>query len=223
MLYWRDANGNSAGWLALKKGDLDALNLLAHEMGFFRLLGYILTGVQILAYLAFGLLVLGLPVSLALDFGLLLTGRVDIALGSLLSSLWSSHRTPITWTLYIIAGLFTRRRQTLMPKLWVLLLVRLLPFQRLRQAFEAEAFRWSTDTVFYGRLLVVVIPLLEVGWLVIKKLGPFVCCALATGGLFRYFRSNILGRSSSQSMRAVERGYGRITRFMTFFLFGWTV
>ena len=222
MLYWRDANSNSAGWLAFKKADYDALNLLAQEMGFFRLLGYILTGVQILAYLAFGLLLLGLPISLALDFGLLLlTGRVDIALGPFLSSLWSSYRTPVAWTLYIIVGLFIRRGQSLMLKLWVLLLlVRLLPFQRLRQAVEAESFRWSTDTVFYSRLLVLVVPLLEVGWLVIKKLGPFMCCALTTGGLFRYFRGNIFGQSSSQSMRTLERGYGHIAPFMTFFLVG---
>ena len=222
VLYWRDANGSSAGWLALKKADHDAMSLLAQEMGFFRLLGYVLSGVQILALLAFGLLFLGLPMSLALDFGLLLlTGRVDIALGPLLSSLWSRYRTPVAWTLYIIVGLFTRRRQTLMPKpLALLLLVRLLPFHRLRQAVEAESFRWSTDTVFYSRLLVPAIPLLDVGWLVIKKLGPFMCCALTTGGLFRYFREIILGRSSSQSMRAMERGYGRVTPFITFFWIG---
>ena len=222
MLYWRDANGSSAGWLALKNADDDALNLLVGRMGFFRLLEYIFIGVQILARLAFGLLLLGLPMSLALDFGLLLlTGRVDIALGPLLSSLWSRYRTPVVWTLYIIVGLFTRRGQTLMPKLWaLLLLVRLLPFHRLRQAVEAESFHWSTDTVFYRRLLVLAIPLLEVGWLVIKKAGPFICCALTTGGLFRYFREIILGRSSSQSMRTMERGYGRVTPFITFFLIG---
>ena len=222
IMYCRDANDSSAGWLALKKADYDAMYLLARETGFSRLLGHMLSGVQILARLAFGLLLLGLPMSLALDFGLLLLiGRADIALGPLLSSLWSSYRTPVAWTLYIILGLFTQKWQTLMPKLWVLLrLIRLLPFHRLRQAVEAESFHWSTDTVFYRRLLVLAIPLLEVGWLIIKKLGPFICCAVATGALFRYFREIILGRSSSQSMRTMERGYGQVVPFITFFLVG---
>ena len=225
MLYWRDANGSSAGWLAFKKDDLDALSLLAREMDFFGLLGYTLFGVQILAILAFGvfgLLLLGLPMSLALDFGLLLlTERVDIALGPSLSSLWSRYRTPVVLTLSIIVGLFTRRGQALMGKLWaILLLVHLLPLQSLKPAAEAESFRWSTDTVFYSRLLVLATPLLEFSWPVIKKLGPFVCCALTTGGVFRYFREIIFGRSSSQSMRALERGLGQVAPFITFFLTG---
>ena len=220
MLYWRDANGSRAAWLALKKADDDALNLLVQEMGFFRLLRYILIGVQILVHLAFGvllLLLLGLPMSLALDFGfLLLAGRVDIALGPLLSRLWSRYGTLIAWTLYIIVGLFTRRRQTIMLEPLVsLLLVRLLPFQLMRQAVEAESFRWSTDTVFYSRFLVLAIPLLQWVWL-----GLFICCALATGGLFRYFRETIFGRSSSQSMRTMERDYGRITALMIIFWIG---
>ena len=218
MLYWRDANGSSAGWLALKKADYDALNVLGREMGFFRLLGYILTAVQILAHMAFGLLLLGLPMSLALDFGLLLIGRVNITLGPFL---WSRYGTPVAWTLPIIVCLFSRRGRTLMPKLWaLLLLVGSLPFQRPRQAIEAESFRSSTDTLFSSRLLVAAIPLLEAGWLVIKKLGPFICCALTTGGLFRYFREIILGRSSSQSLRTMERGKGQMEPFITFFLIG---
>lgn len=222
MLYWRDAHGSSAGWLALKKTDYDALYLLAREMGVLRLLGYILNGVQILVRLTLGFLLLGLPMSLALDFGLLLlTGRVDIALGPLVSRLWSRYRIPVEWTLYFLVGLSTRRRQSLIPMpLVLLLLVRLLPLQRLRQAVEAESFRWSTDTVFYSRLLVLAMPLLDVGWLVIKKLGPFICCALTTGGLFRYFRGIILGRSSSQNMRTMERGHGRVVPFITFFYIG---
>lgn len=248
MLNWRDADGSSAGWLAFKKSDLDAMSLLGREMGCFRLLGYILFGVQIIAHLAIGLLLFGLPMSLALDFGLLLlTGRVHVALGTLLSSLWrglelgpllyslgkglelcpllyslwSKYRTPVGCTLYIIVGLFSRRGQTLMSKIGaLLLLIRLLPFQRLKQAVEAESFRWSTDTVLYSRLLLLAIPLLEICWLVIKKLGPFVLCALTTGGLFRYFRETILGRSSSQSISAVERARGRVAPFMTFFWIG---
>ena len=231
MLYWRDANGNSAGWLAFKKYDHDALSLVAREMGCFRLLGYILFGVLLLALLAFGLLLLGLPISLALDFSLLLlTGRVDIALGPLLSSLrntlelcpllsslGSRYRTPVGWTLYIIFCLFSQRAETLMGKIWALLfLVRLLPFQPLKQAVEAEPFRWSRDTVFYSRLLVLAIPLLEVGWLVVQKLGPLVLCALTAGGLFRYFREPIYGRSSSQSMLVLESGLDRVAPFMTF-------
>ena len=221
MLYWRDANGSSALWLAYKKSDRDAMSFLAREMGGFLFLGHILFGVQLLTLLAFGLLLLGLPMSLALDFGLLLlTGRVDIALGPLLSSLWSRYGTPVGCTMYIIVCLFSRRAETLMGKILALLLsVRLLPFQPLKQAVEAESFRWSTDTVFYSRLLVLAIPLLEVGWLVVKKLGPFVLYALTTGGLFRYFRETIFGRSSSQSMLAIERGLGRVAPFMTFF---WT-
>ena len=225
MLYWRDANGSSAGWLAAKKDDLDALSLLAREMGFFRLLAYFLSGVRPLVSLAFGLyglLLLGLPMSLALDFGLLLlTGRVDIALGPSLSSLWSRYRMPVAWTLNIILILFSRRGQALMGKLWtIVLLVHLLPFQRLKPAVEAESFRWSTDTVFYSRLLVPATPLLKFGWPVMKKLGPFVCCALTTGGLFRYFRETIFGRSLSQSMRATESGLGQVAPSVTFFLTG---
>lgn len=231
ILYCRDANGNSAVWLAYKKYDHDALSLLVKEMGCVRLPGYTLIGVLLLALLAFGLLLLGLPISLALDFGLLLlTGRVDIALGPLLSSLrntlelcpllsslWSKYGTPVGCTLYIIVCLFSRRVETLMGKIWALLfLVRLLPFQPLKQAVEAESFRWSTDTVFYSRLLVLAIPLLEVGWLVVKKLGPLVLCALTTGALFRYFRETIYGRSSSQSMLVSERGLDRVAPFITF-------
>ena len=235
MLYWRDVNGSSAGWLAIKKSDIDATSLLAREMGFFRSLGYMLFVVQIVAHLAIGLLLLGIPMSLVLDFGLLLlTGRVDIALGPLLSglcrglelfhllsSLWNRYSTPVGWVLYIIVCLFSQRGRTLMEKISaLLLLVHLLPFERLKQAVETESFRWSTDTVFYSRLLVLAIPLVEVTWLVTKKLGPFVCCALISGGLFRYFREIIFGRSASQSMLADERGLGRVAPFMTFFLTG---
>lgn len=221
MLYWRDANGNSAAWLAVEKFDHDALSLLAREMGWAWLLGYILYAAQYVR-LAFVLALLGLPTSLALDFGLLLlTGRVDIALGPLLSSLWGRYGTPVGWALYIIVCLFTRRGKTLMPKIWALLsLVRLLPFERLKQAVEADSFRWSTDTVFYSRLSVLALPLLEVGWLVLKKLGPFVCCALVTGGILRYFMEIIFGRSSSQLMRVSERGLGQVEPFMTIFLAG---
>ena len=222
MLYWRDANGSSAGWLAIEKADHDVMYLLARETGFSRLLVYVFGGVLVLARLAYGLLFLGLSTSLALDFGLLLIGQVDINLGPFLSSLWSRYRTPVAWTLYIIIkGLPTRRRQSPLLKLWALfLLVRLLPFQRLRQVDEAESFRWSTDTVIYSRLLVLAIPLLEVGWPVIKKLGTFIFCALITGGLFRYFREIIVGRSSSQSARAMERREGLVVTFITFFSVG---
>ena len=223
MLYWRDANGSRAAWLAFKTADYDALNLLLREMGFFRLLRYILIGVQIFVHLAFGLLLLlllGLPMSLAVDFGLLLlAGRVDIALGPLMSRLWSRYGTLVAWTLYIVVGLFTRRRQSIMPKPLILLLL-LLRLLRFYQDVEAESFRWSADTIFYSRFLVLAIPLLEVAWLIIEKLGPFICCALATGGLFRYFRETIFGRSLSQSMRTMERGYGRIAPLMTIFLIG---
>ena len=224
MLNWKDANGSSPGWLAFKKADHDALSLLARDMALNSpLVVSIFRGVQIalLAFVLFGLLLLGLPMSLALDFGLLLlTGRVDIALGPSLSSLWSKYRTPVAWTLNIILALFSRRGQALMAKLWtIVLLVHLLPFQRLKPAVEAESFRWSTDTVFYSRLLVPATPLLEFGWPVIKKLGPFVCYALTTGGLLRYFREPIFGRSLSQSMRDAESGLDQVAPFITFF---WT-
>lgn len=130
--------------------------------------------------------------------------------------------TSLVRPLYIIIiRLVIRRREILMLKLWGLwFLVRLLPSQRLRQLDEAESFRWSTHTVIYSRLLVRAIPLLEVGWLVIKKLEPFIVCALITSGLFRHFREIIVGRSSSQSARAMERREGLIASFITFFLIG---
>ena len=221
MLYWRDANGSSAGLLAFKKSDVDAGSLLLREASVFWLFGYFLYAVQLM-FLAFGLLLLSLPMSLALDFSLLLlTGRVDIALGPLLSNLWTRYGTPFGWTLNIIVCLFTRRGETLMLKILAFLsLVRLLPFHRLKQAVEAESFRWSTDTVFYSRLLVLALPLLDVGWPVLKKLGPFMCCALTTGGFLRYFRKTIFGRSFSQDMQDSERGLGQVEPFITIFSTG---
>lgn len=218
MLHWKDANGSTASSLARKKNDVDAWSLLAREgWGWLRLLVYILYAAQ----LAYGIVLLGLPTSLALDFCLLLlTGRVDIALGPLLASLWSRYGTPVGWTLYITVCLLTRRGENLMPKVCALLsLVSLLPFERLKQDVEAESFRWSTDTVFYSRLLVLALPLLKIGWLVLKNLGPFVCCAMITGGMLRYFMDIIFGRSSRQSIQASERGFGQTEPFITIF---WT-
>lgn len=120
-------------------------------------------------------------------------------LSPFLSSLWGRNMTSLVRPLYIIIiRLAIRRRKILMLKLWGLwFLVRLLPSQRLRQLDKAESFRWSTHTVIYSRLLVRAIPLLKISWLVIKKLGPFIVCALITDELFRHFREIIIERSLS--------------------------
>ena len=188
ILYWKDANGNSAARLAFNKFDLDMQAPLINRMPFFG-------AIETFAVMSVWLPLLSLVTSLALDFGLLiLNGRVNTAMSPFLASLWTRFGTPVLWIFHIFVLFATRKGRFLLPLFWALLfLIRSLPLESFTQANEAEPFRWSTDTVFFSRMLVLIVSVFKLCWLVVRNLALYMSCALITGWLFRYIREFIQG------------------------------
>lgn len=203
ILNWRDAHGSSVTWLALTKGDPDMFALSGRKSLLARFIEITLTGIERLTmFVNFGLysLILGLPIALVLDVGLLiLSGREDRVLNLSLPDSWSKPGGTVAWICWVLLVWIVPTRH-LPPTVWALLMflitIRGLFLQRLKQADQAESFRWSIDTVFYSRLLVIYGKVLLVArWLVwfgVKRVGPFLACTAITGGLLRYHMESII-------------------------------
>lgn len=135
-----------------------------------------------------------------------------------MASLWTMFGTPVIWIFHVFSIYTTHRGKILLPLFWALLfIIRLLPLESFTQANEVEPFRWSTDTVFCSRMLVVVVSIFKLYWLVVKNLAIYISCALITGGLFRFVRDFLQGRFSTERMRAAEKRNSQMAFFITLY------
>ena len=209
-LYQKDHQGRSIGWLAASMQNYDATAVINRSTGLTGIFQNVSAEfVKILKEIFFSWL-LGIFLAFSLDIAMLVRGNQQgIMLHPSLASLWGRFRGPaetLFWTYAIFHKSVERHR------MWIGAAFKFFdlmsPVKCPQRMGLGEPLYCTMNNLYPNKTLNLLSGMLngKAVSVIIWKILPSTISVLAVGGIHRYYRRSIYGRSVDEAVRALERG-----------------